>query len=109
MLIQPKTRDATVTICHSKTPNLSDITRSADILVVAVGAPKFVTKDMIKKDVVIIDVGINRLADNQIVGDVDFENVCDIASSITPVPGGIGPLTITFLLKNTYRSYQQRI
>ena len=93
--------DATVTVCHSKTKNLKDICRLADILIVAVGKPKFVTEDMIKKDAVVIDVGINRDENGKLCGDVDFENVKEKASLITPVPGGVGPMTITMLLYNT--------
>lgn len=92
-------KDATVTICHSKTKNLSEITKNADILISAIGKPKFVTKDMIKENAVVIDVGINRL-ETGIVGDVDFENVKNKASYITPVPGGVGPMTIAMLLHN---------
>lgn len=89
-------RDATVTICHSKTPNIAQVTRSADILVAAIGRPRFVTADMVKPDAVVIDVGINRLADPsdprgfRLVGDVDFDEVREVASAITPVPGGLG-------------------
>lgn len=92
--------DATVTVCHSRTRNLAEITRSADILIAAIGSPKFVTADMIKPGAVVIDVGTNRV-DNKLVGDVDFEAAREIASAITPVPGGVGPMTITMLLKNT--------
>jgi len=92
--------DATVTICHSRTKNLSEITKTADILVSAIGKPKFITKDMIKDGAVVVDVGINRLEDGHIVGDVDFENVKEIASYITPVPGGVGPMTIAMLIEN---------
>lgn len=96
--------DATVTICHSKTPeaDLLEITKSADILVVAVGKPKFVTGDMIKEGAVIIDVGINRDTDGKLCGDVDFDNCVNKASYITPVPGGVGPMTIASLLQNCY-------
>ena len=94
-------RNATVTICHSKTENLAGVTKQADILVVAVGKPHFVTKDMVKKGAVVIDVGINRL-ETGLVGDVDFENVIKKASYITPVPGGVGPMTIAELMKNTF-------
>ncbi len=103
-------RDATVTICHSKTPNIAQVTRSADILIAAIGRPRFVTADMVKPDAVVIDVGINRLADPnsqrgfRLVGDVDFEEVREVASAITPVPGGVGPMTIAMLLKNTLRA-----
>ncbi len=93
--------NATVTICHSKTKNLAEITRSADILVAAVGRAKFVSSDMVKDGAVVVDVGINRLPDGKLCGDVDFDPVEKIASYITPVPGGVGPMTITMLLKNT--------
>ncbi len=92
--------DATVTICHSKTEDLASHTRRADILVVAVGHPKLVTADMVKEGVVVIDVGINRVND-KLVGDVDYEAVKEKAAAITPVPGGVGPMTIAVLLKNT--------
>lgn len=94
-------RNATVTICHSKTQNLSDICKTADILVAAIGKPKFVTCNMIKPNSVVIDVGINRDENGKLCGDVDFENVKNIASYITPVPGGVGPMTICMLMKNT--------
>ena len=93
-------RNATVTVCHSKTENLKDISRQADILIVAIGKPNFVTADMVKDDAVVIDVGINRLATG-LVGDVDFANVKDKTSYITPVPGGVGPMTIAELMQNT--------
>lgn len=93
-------RNATVTICHSRTENLKEITQQADILVAAVGKPKFVTAEMVKPGAVVIDVGINRV-DGKLLGDVDFENVKEIAGYITPVPGGVGPMTITMLLFNT--------
>ncbi len=92
--------NCTVTICHSKTKNMQDITKQADILVVAIGKPKFVTEDMVKEGAIVIDVGINRV-DGKLVGDVDFENVSKKASFITPVPGGVGPMTISMLLYNT--------
>lgn len=92
--------DATVTICHSRTKNLADITRTADILVVAVGKKKFVTADMIKRGAIVIDVGMNR-DEEGLFGDVDFDGAKDVASHITPVPGGVGPMTIAMLLKNT--------
>ena len=94
--------NGTVTICHSKTENLKEITKTADILVVAIGKSKFITRDMIKNNAVIIDVGMNRDENGKLSGDVDFENVKDIVSYITPVPGGVGPMTITMLLKNTF-------
>jgi len=94
-------KGATVTICHSKTPDLGDITGQADILVVAAGKPKLVTAEMVKPGAVVIDVGINRLADGTLAGDVDFEGVSQLASHITPVPGGVGPMTIAMLVENT--------
>lgn len=94
--------NATVTVCHSKTQNLKEICRNADILVSAIGKPKFVTADMVKQDAVVIDVGINRDEFGKLCGDVDFENVKEKASYITPVPGGVGPMTITMLMYNTY-------
>ena len=93
--------NCTVTVCHSKTKNLSEVCKNADILVSAIGRPKFVTADMVKQDAVVIDVGINR-TEQGLVGDVDFENVKEIASYISPVPGGVGPMTIAMLLENTY-------
>ncbi len=93
-------RDATVTICHSKTSNLAEICRTADILVSAVGRANFVTSDMVAPGTVVIDVGINRSGDGKIRGDVDFENVKQVASYITPVPGGVGPMTICMLMHN---------
>lgn len=93
--------DATVTICHSRTKNISEITRTADILIVAIGRANFVTADMVRPGTVVIDVGINRLSNGKLCGDVDFEAVKDIAGAISPVPGGVGPLTITMLLLNT--------
>lgn len=91
--------DATVTICHSKTKNIEEITKNADVLISAIGKPRFVTSNMIKEGAVVIDVGINRLEEG-LVGDVDFENVKEKASYITPVPGGVGPMTIAMLLHN---------
>lgn len=93
-------KNGTVTICHSKTQNLKEICRNADILVAAVGRPKFVTADMVKEGAVVIDVGIHR-GENGLCGDVDFDAVKDIASAITPVPGGVGPMTIAMLMQNT--------
>ncbi len=95
--------DCTVTVCHSKTQNLAEITSKADILVAAIGRPRFVTADMVKDGAIVIDVGINRV-DGKLVGDVDFENVENKASFITPVPGGVGPMTITMLLANTLQA-----
>ena len=94
--------DATVTICHSKTKNLSEVCRRADILVTAIGKPKFFTADFIKPGAVVIDVGINRDENGKLCGDVDFENVKDVAGWITPVPGGCGPMTILELMQNTF-------
>ena len=93
--------NGTVTVCHSKTANLASHTRRADIIVAAIGKPKFVKADMIKDGAVIIDVGINRLEDGKLCGDVDFEGCAEKAAAITPVPGGVGPMTVTMLLKNT--------
>ena len=94
-------KNGTVTICHSRTKNLAEITKRADILVVAIGRAEFLTADMVKPGAVVIDVGINRLESGKLVGDVKFDEVAEIASAITPVPGGVGPMTITTLLKNT--------
>lgn len=99
MLVQ-RGMDATVTICHSRTRNLADITRQADILVVAIGQARFVTADMVRPGAVVIDVGMNR-TDQGLCGDVDFEGVREVAGHLTPVPGGVGPLTVTMLLHNT--------
>ena len=96
--------NATVTVCHSRTENLAEITKQADILVAAVGRPKFVTPDMVKDGAVVLDVGINRMEDGKLCGDVDFDAVCEKTSFITPVPGGVGPMTITMLLKNTLKA-----
>jgi methylenetetrahydrofolate dehydrogenase (NADP+) / methenyltetrahydrofolate cyclohydrolase len=95
---------ATVTVCHSKTTDLTKFTRDADILVAAVGRACMITGNMIKQGAVVIDVGINRLSDGKLVGDVDFESAKKVASAITPVPGGVGPMTITMLLGNTLRA-----
>ncbi len=100
--------NATVTVAHSKTQNLAEVTRGADILVVAIGKAKFVTSDMVKEGAVVIDVGMDRDENGKLCGDVDFEGVCEKASYITPVPGGVGPMTITELLKNTLTSYKRR-
>ena len=106
MLLQRgETANATVTVCHSRTEGLAEITRQADIIVAAIGKPRFVTADMVKPGAVIIDVGINRV-DNKLVGDVDYEPVAEVASAITPVPGGAGPMTIAMLLQNTLTAAQ---
>lgn len=96
--------NGTVTVCHSKTRDIKEVCKRADILVAAVGRPGFVTADMVKEGAVVIDVGINRLENNKVVGDVDFDEVSKIASAITPVPGGVGPMTIAMLMKNTARA-----
>ena len=93
--------NGTVTVCHSRTEGLADICREADVLVVSMGKPEFITGDMVKDGAVVVDVGINRLSDGRLVGDVKFDEVEPKASYITPVPGGVGPMTITMLLKNT--------
>jgi methylenetetrahydrofolate dehydrogenase (NADP+)/methenyltetrahydrofolate cyclohydrolase len=97
--------DATVTLCHSRTRDLPAVTRQANILIVAIGRPKFVTADMVKSGTVVVDVGINR-GDDGVVGDVDFDAVREVAGAITPVPGGVGPLTIAMLLRNTLAAAQ---
>ncbi len=102
-------KNGTVTVCHSRTKNLSDITRRADILVVAIGKPDFVKSDMVKEGAVVIDVGINRKADGKLTGDVDFDAVKEKASFITPVPGGVGPMTITMLLSNTLTAAEKQV
>jgi len=106
-------QNATVTIAHSRTQNLAALTRQADILVAAIGKPEFVTADMVKPGAIVVDVGINRLelpdGKSKLVGDVAFDPVAAIASYITPVPGGIGPMTVTMLLANTIQSYRQRL
>lgn len=94
----------TVTICHSKTADLKAEVRSADIVVAAVGVPELITGDMIKESAVVIDVGMNRLSDGKLVGDVEFESCQKQASAITPVPGGVGPMTIAMLMKNTVKA-----
>ena len=97
-------KDATVTVCHSKTENLSEYTKKADVIIAAIGKAKFLTENMVKDGVVIIDVGINRQDDGKLVGDVDFENVSKKASYITPVPGGVGPMTIAMLMNNVIKA-----
>ncbi|MCP8967049.1 bifunctional methylenetetrahydrofolate dehydrogenase/methenyltetrahydrofolate cyclohydrolase FolD [Ectobacillus ponti] len=99
--------DATVTYCHSKTQNMASLTRLADILVVAVGRPKLITAEYVKEGAAVIDVGVNRLDTGKLCGDVDFEQVQKVASYITPVPGGVGPMTITMLLHNTVASAER--
>ena len=97
-------RNATVTICHSRTQNLAAIARTADILVAAVGRPRFVTADMVKEGATVIDVGINRIAPKKLVGDVDFDAAADVAGAITPVPGGVGLLTVAMLMENVVQA-----
>ena len=97
-------KNATVTVCHSKTKNIEEITRKADIIIAAIGKPKFVKENMVKDGAVIIDVGINRMDDGSICGDVDFENVSKKASYITPVPGGVGVMTVTSLINNVVKA-----
>jgi len=98
----------TVTICHSRTSNLAEVCRRADILVVAVGRAEMITEDMVKPGAVVIDVGMNRLEDGRLVGDVDFKGVSEVASAITPVPGGVGPMTIAMLMRNTITAAKAR-
>ena len=102
-------RNATVTICHSRTADLSSHTKQADIVVVAVGKPRFLKSDMVKPGAVVIDVGINRLPDGKLCGDADFEPISKIASAITPVPGGVGPMTITMLMQNTLTAAKESV
>jgi methylenetetrahydrofolate dehydrogenase (NADP+)/methenyltetrahydrofolate cyclohydrolase len=106
--------NATVTVCHSRTTNLPAITRQADVLIAAIGRPEFVTADMVKPGVVVIDVGVNRVADPskkagyRLVGDVHFASVSALASKITPVPGGVGPMTVAMLMRNTVKAFRMR-
>ena len=102
-------RHATVTVCHSHTRDLPAVTREADILVAAMGKPKFVTADMVKSGAVVIDVGINRIAPKKLVGDVDFETVSEVASAITPVPGGVGLLTVAMLMQNVIKATRLQV
>ncbi|TET87763.1 MAG: bifunctional 5,10-methylene-tetrahydrofolate dehydrogenase/5,10-methylene-tetrahydrofolate cyclohydrolase [Dehalococcoidia bacterium] len=115
ILVQKKPRaNATVTVCHTGTKNLAEITRQADILVAAMGAPKAITADMVKEGVVVIDVGVNRIPDAtkksgfRLIGDTDFEAIKEKAKAITPVPGGVGPMTVTMLMMNTVRAAERR-
>ena len=100
--------NATVTVCHSKTQNLEKITKLADILIVAIGKPKFITSQMVKEKAVVIDVGINRI-NGKLVGDVDFDSVSNVASKITPVPGGVGPMTMIMLMNNTIKACERKL
>lgn len=97
-------KNATVTVCHSKTKDLKEVTKKADILVVAIGRANFITKDMVKEGAVVVDVGINRTDDGKLCGDVEFEEVSKVASYITPVPGGVGPMTIAMLMNNIVKA-----
>lgn len=101
-------KNATVTIAHSKTNNLKEVCKRADVLISAIGKANFITDEFVKKDAVVIDVGINRNSEDKLCGDVDFTKVCDKVSAITPVPGGVGPMTIAMLMKNTLTSYKRR-
>lgn len=101
--------NGTVTICHSRTRNLAEVCRRADILIAAIGKPEFFTADMVKEGAVVIDVGMNRKADGKLCGDVDFASVAPKASYITPVPGGVGPMTITMLMKNTLTAAKESV
>lgn len=101
-------KNATVTICHSRTKNIEEITKEADILIAALGKPKFVKENMVKENAVVIDVGINRNEEGKLVGDVDFENVSKKVSYITPVPGGVGPMTIAMLMNNVVKAAKQQ-
>lgn len=113
MMQKLKQMNATVTICHSATPNISDFTRQADILIAAIGKANFITAEMVKSGAVVIDVGINQIDDatkksgKRLVGDVDFDGVSKLASAMTPVPGGVGPMTIAMLLSNTLTSFER--
>lgn len=109
MALMLMARDATVSICHAKTRELAQYTLLADILVVAAGVPNLIIPQMVKRGAVVIDVGINRLPDGRITGDVDFEGVRQKASAITPVPGGVGPMTVTMLLENTIKSAERSL
>jgi len=102
-------RGATVTICHSRTRNLADHTRRADVLVAAIGRPRFIAADMVKPGAAVIDVGINRLPDGKLAGDVDFATARDVAGWITPVPGGVGPMTVAMLIANTVRAAERSV
>ena len=108
LLVQKsKHANATVTVCHSRTTSIKEHTLQADILIAAIGQPRFITADMVKTGAVVIDVGINRIEENgkqRLVGDVDFEAVKNIASQITPVPGGVGPMTVAMLMKNVVKA-----
>ena len=107
MAIMLLKKNCTVTVCHSKTVNLEEHTRRADILVVAVGKPKIVKADMVREGAIVVDVGINRV-EGKLVGDVDFDAVKEKVKAITPVPGGVGPMTVAMLMKNTLKAYRMQ-
>lgn len=115
LMVQKQYGDSTVTVCHSHTENLKEITKLADILIVALGKPEFVTADMIKENAVVIDVGTTRVTDNtkksgfRLCGDVKYDEVAPLCSYITPVPGGVGPMTIAMLMQNTLSAYKHEI
>jgi methylenetetrahydrofolate dehydrogenase (NADP+)/methenyltetrahydrofolate cyclohydrolase len=115
MMVKGKGADATVTVCHSRTRNIGAVTASADIVVAAMGNPRFLTADMVKEGAVVIDVGINRVEDPaanrgyRLVGDVDFDAVAPKTSYITPVPGGVGPMTVAMLMSNTMKAYSLQV
>ena len=100
--------NATVTVCHSRTGDIPAVTREADIVVAALGRPKFLTADMVKEGAVVVDVGINRV-DEKLVGDCDFDALVDKVSAITPVPGGVGPMTVAMLMANTVRAFREHV
>jgi methylenetetrahydrofolate dehydrogenase (NADP+)/methenyltetrahydrofolate cyclohydrolase len=99
--------NATVTLCHSKTKDLAKVTKKADVLVVAIGKKHFITRDMVKRGAVVIDVGINRI-DGKLYGDVNYDDVYDKVKKITPVPGGVGPMTVVMLMKNCIEAYEKQ-
>ncbi len=110
-----KPGDATVILCHSRTPDIRRMTLQSDVIVAALGKPHFLTADMVKEGAIVIDVGINRISDpsrktgSRLVGDVDYDNVAPKCSAITPVPGGVGPMTVTSLMQNTWKAYTGEI
>jgi methylenetetrahydrofolate dehydrogenase (NADP+)/methenyltetrahydrofolate cyclohydrolase len=109
LLLLQKGTDATVTICHSRTADVGALTRQADVIVMAIGQARYLTADMVRPGAVVVDVGTNRLTDGRLCGDVDFDAVREVASAITPVPGGVGPMTITMLLYNTLAAARQQV
>jgi methylenetetrahydrofolate dehydrogenase (NADP+)/methenyltetrahydrofolate cyclohydrolase len=109
LILMQKGIDATVTVCHSRTRDVGAVTRQADVVVAAMGVARYLKADMVKPGAVVVDVGINRLPDGSLCGDVDFDAVREVASAITPVPGGVGPMTITMLLQNTILAAQLQL